>query len=737
MEGELSTNETLVNVGSTSLKKSVRSLMRHVPSSVAIITAAHRDPELKEHVPLGIAVSSFNTVTLDPPHISFNIKCPSKTLDAIRDAKGLFRVHLLSGTEISSRIVDNFSKGNTAEAYSSRKQSVPLFIPHSRDLAEATESVAPQIRGPSVVAALECELTQELPVADHIVVVAKVNTLVAKPELEGTLLYHEGTYKSADGSVLNKHLTFSAPEPRTNPDLGAHWKYPLFPGAAERDDFVKFLKSYLHRNSQLLEKSPKKTKFELMKALGLPSGIFGVDLAPLIEQCRVEAGHAPSLNETTRTAPLLADFYGRLGPREIATVVERTRKLVFANPMSLELHYKDLFSHVGLSTVSYGLLASDIVERLRSEGLVAPFESQASNANSSNAHLTIENLEDVEFKLRNFAKTKTYQELMNMTPTQLKEAIGVSDSAEEWITRVHVRLIVEAFPDIFNAAHIDIKGELTPEEVRVFVNRVIKYLSVENTQTMKRHMALPQIELLRRVGVHPLISNIDPDYLSSKLSFIIFQSEGYSDIQQSIDAMLAPMFEKRIFTWPELESRVRTFIRNHTLYAVKWPREDILAAMGIDAWARIKTPLSDNKPHILNGHMLPTLLAKEMKTYYGHGTAEENAAIKAFLKSQYNYDVVASVGSPDPASTTSSADEMREAMRRGLNVHVRKEDRQKMELQEALGDFGVRKDGGRKVAGVGVDGRTVGVPGWGRKGKERRKLMEREGWNRGAVKGGK
>ena len=734
LEGELPPDYTLDQVGPTALRDTVRGLMRHVPSSVAIITAAHL--ESNKRVPLGIAVSSFNTVTLDPPHISFNIKCPSQTLDAIRNAKGLFRIHLLSGTVESSRVVDTFSKGNTEEAYMLRKHTVPIFLPQSRNVADATESAAPQIRGNSVVAALECELTQELPVADHIIAVAKVNSMATLPELEATLLYHDGAYKKTDGTVLNKHMTSSTPQLKLHPDVGVYWRYPLFPGTAERDEFVNFLKLFLHRNPHFLQMAPHTTKIELAKTLGLPSGVFGISLSPLIEQCRVEAGHPPSLSESFQNAPLLAEFYGRLGPRDIASIVERARKLVFADPMALALQYRDFFSHLGLSTASYGLLASDIIERLRLEGLVAPFELQASRVSDYDAHLTIESLEDVEVRLRNFMKTSTYQDVYNMTSGQLKRAVEGSDAVEEWIRAVRDRLTVEAFPEVFNATHIDIKGELTPEEVRVFVNRVIQFLNINDRHTMKRHMALPRIELLRRVGVHPLISGIDPNFLFGKLAFLVFQSTREGEIREAVSEMLKPIFEKRVFPWAELTSRVKAFVQSHTFHVVKWSREDILAAMGIDHRAKIKTPLSENRPHILHGHMLPTLIAKELKAYYGHGTPAENTAIKSFLKTQYNYDVVASTPSSSAALTedpsVSSADEMHEAMLKGLNVHVRKEDRQKMELQEAFLSFG-KKDGGRKVAGLGVDGKAVGVPGWGRKGKERRRVMEMEGWNKGAV----
>ena len=94
--------------------------MRKVPASVAVITVAHYDPDIEENVPMGIAVSSLSTVTLDPPTVSFNIKQPSKALNAIRAANGRFRVHFLEGTDAGRNIIEHFCNGNHPEAYDQR-----------------------------------------------------------------------------------------------------------------------------------------------------------------------------------------------------------------------------------------------------------------------------------------------------------------------------------------------------------------------------------------------------------------------------------------------------------------------------------------------------------------------------------------------------------------------------------------------------------------------------------------
>ena len=73
------------------LSDRVRRLMRPVPHALTVITSYQpgKDPA-DEPEPRGLLVSSFNTVTLFPrPYVTFNIKLPSSTWDAIK-ASGHF-----------------------------------------------------------------------------------------------------------------------------------------------------------------------------------------------------------------------------------------------------------------------------------------------------------------------------------------------------------------------------------------------------------------------------------------------------------------------------------------------------------------------------------------------------------------------------------------------------------------------------------------------------------------------
>jgi flavin reductase (DIM6/NTAB) family NADH-FMN oxidoreductase RutF len=169
--------------------------MRNVPHPVVVLTAAAPHPH--EDMPLGIAVSSFNTVTLDPPTISFNIRHPSQTLDAIRRDNGRFRIHFLSRKPQSARIAHSFTRGNHQETYQERRRLAEM------DTSGKIFSKAAHIKDAHVTAAMQCELTQEMTVGDHIIAVARVSALTAEEPIEPLLMYVQGRY--IDGSAQLPH----------------------------------------------------------------------------------------------------------------------------------------------------------------------------------------------------------------------------------------------------------------------------------------------------------------------------------------------------------------------------------------------------------------------------------------------------------------------------------------------------------------------------------------------------
>ncbi|KAM5432361.1 hypothetical protein MferCBS31731_007564 [Microsporum ferrugineum] len=110
----------------SSIQTQVRRLMRLVPHPVAIVTSTepHSPPNAAFR---GMTVSSFNTVTLNPaPVISFNVKTPSETYNAICSSSR-FLVHLLPPSENMARLALEFSKGYENVALKGNRQDVPFF----------------------------------------------------------------------------------------------------------------------------------------------------------------------------------------------------------------------------------------------------------------------------------------------------------------------------------------------------------------------------------------------------------------------------------------------------------------------------------------------------------------------------------------------------------------------------------------------------------------------------------
>jgi flavin reductase (DIM6/NTAB) family NADH-FMN oxidoreductase RutF len=163
----------------------MRNLMRHVPSTVTVVTVHATHPDVPTPLPVGSAISSLTTVTLDPPHVSFNIKTPSRTLDAIREAGGLFCVHFLDNSDASVQVVQSFTQGNSTETLRERNETFVFAYPNNQSLHP------PKIISRCVLASVTCQLVQEITVADHVVAVASVNGLSARERLTPALLYHE------------------------------------------------------------------------------------------------------------------------------------------------------------------------------------------------------------------------------------------------------------------------------------------------------------------------------------------------------------------------------------------------------------------------------------------------------------------------------------------------------------------------------------------------------------------
>jgi flavin reductase (DIM6/NTAB) family NADH-FMN oxidoreductase RutF len=649
-------------------------LMRNVPSSVAVITAHSYDDELDRNVPMGVAVSSLSTVSLDPPTISFNIKQPSKTLDAIRGANGLFRVHFPLADRGGANMVDLFSRGNHPEAYTMRMRGLNnVYLPseHARaDRRRRSESRAPQIMNDSVRAAMECTLTQELTVADHVILVAKVDSLESKRNgdyRDRTILYVDGSYMRPDGSKIAFHQNTKDVE-----NDWSIWDYPLFPGEEERRGYMERIKTIIKKQPQIIQHG-KQSISQLEAMLPISPSKWGINLEQLIEKCREETGMPPTLPTQLKDLPILSDFYGRLIPSDRAKMAERVKTLVEVDGRFLSLNYRLFLQNMGISAASIDLLPSDIAEPLRAEGLLGPPHPASEQYSPKGGPYDLLHFEQIEKRLIERLRTMPYEKVVGSHLDQVAESLGEPRFVATYFKRSRARLYAAAYPSHFRLVNFDILGKVSPEQARVVMSRFIRYLDVVNTTSFRRKIHLDYHEILRLNRIHPSITGFDVEYLVGKLKHMYLTTRFVRDLPGRIDEMIEPWFTSAV-TWADFEQRVHGFVHKMPSQAMSWSTRDKLAAMGLHPEAVLDVPISSNKQPLSSGHILDTLVAKELKNLHGNATPVQNQAIARFLKSRYDFDVNEAVkSSPAQALSQPSGDDMLEAMMAGRNVDVRGE----------------------------------------------------------------
>lgn len=158
-----------------------RTIMRYVPQPIVIVTTYARAPygevhsrKDKDQVNLEVSdyramtVSSFNTVSMNPPTVSFNIRKPSRTLDAIRKT-GKFRLLVMKQEDTAAEIAREFSEGTAEDAFLNIQR---------RGVITKKDKYGPSF-SEGVLAELCCEVPQNyaVDIADHVVLFARLLTL--------------------------------------------------------------------------------------------------------------------------------------------------------------------------------------------------------------------------------------------------------------------------------------------------------------------------------------------------------------------------------------------------------------------------------------------------------------------------------------------------------------------------------------------------------------------------------
>ncbi|WDK23238.1 flavin reductase like domain-containing protein [Colletotrichum graminicola] len=179
------------------LPEQLRGVMRRLAHSVVVCTATDRRGR-----PRGMTMSSFVSLSMEPvPLVTFNVRTPSRTLQAIQDegSGGLFNIHVLAEGAEGARVAEWFTRGNGAAG-----EGLFRELPDGVGVCEE-DGAAPVLEGKGVLYVLRCRALGEgmVRVRDHVVVVGEVEG-VLRGEGEGFgLVYADRRYRVL-GDVLVK-----------------------------------------------------------------------------------------------------------------------------------------------------------------------------------------------------------------------------------------------------------------------------------------------------------------------------------------------------------------------------------------------------------------------------------------------------------------------------------------------------------------------------------------------------
>jgi flavin reductase (DIM6/NTAB) family NADH-FMN oxidoreductase RutF len=153
----------------------LRAAMRAWTSGVTIVTAVH---EGQQH---GMTVSSFTSISLDPPLIIISLQTASRTHDVVVKA-GAFGVTILA--------VD---QQGLSERFASHQSSMSERLDGLE--TETLVTGAPLIKGG--LAYLDCRMVQNIPVGMNTVFLAEV-VAVRADDHDEPLVYHDRTYRQLE-----------------------------------------------------------------------------------------------------------------------------------------------------------------------------------------------------------------------------------------------------------------------------------------------------------------------------------------------------------------------------------------------------------------------------------------------------------------------------------------------------------------------------------------------------------
>ena len=140
------------------------------PTGVTIVTT--RD---QNHLPAGLTVSSFNSVSLNPPLIVWSLKCTSKSIEVFQQCER-YVIQVLAADQLD--LAMRFATGTVAERFSGQA---------------LTESPNGTTRLDTECSAwFECYNRHSYAEGDHVVLIGEVENCAHSDR--APLIYHAGSY---------------------------------------------------------------------------------------------------------------------------------------------------------------------------------------------------------------------------------------------------------------------------------------------------------------------------------------------------------------------------------------------------------------------------------------------------------------------------------------------------------------------------------------------------------------
>jgi len=159
--------------------RALRAALSQFATGVTIVTALAPDGE-----PIGLTVSSFNSVSLSPPLVLWSLSHGSHSLDAFRQCEH-YAIHVLAASQLelaqrfAARGVDRFAGLTCAIGLG----HVPLL--------------------PDTLATFECRNHRQHPEGDHTIFVGEVLRCTHQADAP-PLLYHRSTLMGATSPALEQ-----------------------------------------------------------------------------------------------------------------------------------------------------------------------------------------------------------------------------------------------------------------------------------------------------------------------------------------------------------------------------------------------------------------------------------------------------------------------------------------------------------------------------------------------------